>query len=121
MQFQCNVYRVKAGKIDTLGLCIPVIEVNIPDGLNIDLYDRYVCYRPRVSKVPAFTLYRPRGWEIKAHTPAPPGTSLGNNISDLRSDKAILVTFLPRILSDSVGGQLNNKDLSTFPTKLQLN
>ena len=32
---------VKACEIDTLGLCIPVIEVSIFDGLNFDLHDRY--------------------------------------------------------------------------------
>ena len=33
-------YRVKACILGTLDLCIPVIEVNILDGFNFDLYDR---------------------------------------------------------------------------------
>ena len=35
------INRVKADNIDTLGLCIPVIEVKVQTIENTDLYDRY--------------------------------------------------------------------------------
>ena len=35
------IIRVKAGNIDTLCPCIPVIEVIIVDGLNFDHYGTY--------------------------------------------------------------------------------